>query len=44
MHGGLHNMWKVYRGRRKAPPNNDVSVFVFEKKQAGKNKMAGKVT
>lgn len=32
MQAGLHNMWKVYRGKKKAAPNNDVSVFVFEKK------------
>jgi len=38
MHGGLHNMWKVYRGRKKAAPNNEVSIFVFDKK-AGKPKM-----
>ena len=37
MHAGLHNMWKVYRAKKKAAPNNDVSVFMFEKK-AGKNK------
>ena len=39
MHAGLHNMWKVYRGRKKAAPNNEVSVFMFDKKQ-GKTKMA----
>ena len=43
MHAGLHNMWKVYRGRKKAPPNNDVSVFVFEKKNAKAAKF-GKLT
>ena len=42
MHAGLHSMWKVYRGRKKAAPNNEVSIFMFDKKQ-GKNKMA-KVT
>ena len=31
-------MWKVYRGRKKAAPNNEVSVFMFDKKQ-GKTKM-----
>lgn len=39
MHAGLHNMWKVFRGRKKAAPNNEVSIFMFDKKQ-GKVKMA----
>ena len=38
IHAGLHNMWKVYRGRKKTAPNNEVSVFMFDKKQ-GKTKM-----
>ena len=42
MYGGLHNMWKVFRGRRKAAPNNEVSVFMFEKK-AGKTKGQSKL-
>ena len=37
MHAGLHNMWKVFRGRKKTAPNNEVSVFMFDKK-GGKNK------
>lgn len=32
MHGSLHNMWKVYRGKKKAAPYNDVSIFMFDKK------------
>ena len=39
MHAGLHNMWKVYRGRKKTAPNNEVSVFMFDKKNQGKTKM-----
>jgi len=31
-------MWKVYRGRRKVAPNNEVSIFMFDKK-VGKTKM-----
>jgi len=39
MHAGLHNMWKVYRGRRKAPPHNEVSIFMFDKKQSKTSKL-----
>ena len=33
MHAGLHNMWKVYHGRKKTAPNNEVSIFMFDKKE-----------
>ena len=36
-------MWKVYRGTKKSAPHNEVSVFMFDKKQ-GKSKMGSKVT
>jgi hypothetical protein len=32
MHGGLHNLWKVYRAKKKDRGNMDCSVFIFEKK------------
>ena len=37
MHGGFHNFWKVYRGKKKTAPHNEVSIFMFDKKQ-GKTK------
>lgn len=38
MHGGLNNLWKVYRGKKKDRNNMDVSIFIFEKKQLDKKK------
>ena len=32
LYGGLHNMWKVYRGKKKSAPHNEVSIFMFDKK------------
>ena len=40
MHGGLHNLWKVYRAKKKDRGNMDVSVFIFEKKQLEKKKLS----
>jgi hypothetical protein len=38
MKGGMHNMWSVYRARRKVgvtgSGTGDVSIFMFEKKLA----------
>ena len=38
MHGGMHNMWNVYRAKRKVgvggSGTGDVSIFMFEKKIA----------
>jgi SCY1-like protein 2 len=39
MHGGLHNLWKVYRGKKKDAGNRDCSVFIFEKKTLDKKKI-----
>lgn len=40
MHGGLHNLWKVYRGKKKDRNMMDVSVFIFEKKTLEKKKLS----
>ena len=40
MHGGLHNLWKVYRGKKKDRNNMDVSLFIFEKKTLEKKKLS----
>jgi SCY1-like protein 2 len=40
MHGGLHNLWKIYRGKKKDRNNMDVSVFIFEKKSLEKKKLS----
>ncbi len=40
MHGGLHNLWKVYRGKKKDRNMMDVSIFIFEKKILDKKKMS----
>jgi len=38
MKGGMHNMWSVYRAKRKkggdGSGTGDVSIFMFEKKLA----------
>jgi hypothetical protein len=39
IHGGLHNLWKIYRGKKKDRGNMDVSVFIFEKKTLDKKKL-----
>jgi len=36
-------MWKVFRAKKKAAPFSEVSVFMFEKKQA-KSKMNAKIS
>ncbi|CDW79562.1 serine threonine protein kinase [Stylonychia lemnae] len=38
MHGGLHNLWKVYRAKKKDRNNMDCSLFIFEKKSLDKKK------
>lgn len=38
IHGGLHSLWKVYRGKKKDRNNMDVSIFIFEKKSLEKKK------
>ncbi len=40
MHGGLHNLWKVYRAKKKDRNNMDCSLFIFEKKQIEKKKLS----
>ena len=40
MHGGLHSLWKIYRGKKKDRNNMDVSVFIFEKKTLDKKKLS----
>jgi hypothetical protein len=40
MSGGLHNMWKIYRGKKKDRNNMDVSIFMFEKKHLEKKKLS----
>jgi len=40
MHGGLHNLWKVYRAKKKDRNNMDVSIFIFDKKNLEKKKMS----
>ena len=32
LYGGMHNLWKVYRGTMKTAPNSEVSIFMFDKK------------
>ena len=34
--GGLHNLWKVYRAKKKDRNNMDVSIFTFDKKAIDK--------
>jgi len=34
--GGLHNFWKIYRGKKKDRGNMEVSIFVFDKKTINK--------
>jgi hypothetical protein len=38
MRGGMHNMWNVFRGKRKVgvggTSTGEVSIFMFEKKIA----------
>ena len=38
LHGGLHSLWKIYRGKKKDRNNMDVSIFIFEKKALEKKK------
>ena len=38
LHGGLHNLWKIYRGKKKDRNMMDVSLFIFEKKTLEKKK------
>jgi len=38
IHGGLHNLWKVYRAKKKDRNNMDVSIFTFEKKSLDKKR------
>lgn len=40
MQGGLHNLWKVYRGKKKDRNFMDVSIFMFEKKTLDKKKLS----
>ena len=40
MHGGLHNLWKIYRGKKKDSNNMDVSVFTFDEKVLDKKKLS----
>jgi|LauGreDrversion4_2_1035121.scaffolds.fasta_scaffold101760_3 hypothetical protein len=40
IHGGLHGLWKIYRGKKKDRNNMDVSVFIFEKKTLDKKKLS----
>lgn len=40
LHGGLHNLWKIYRAKKKDRNNMDVSVFIFEKKSLEKKKLS----
>ena len=40
MSAGLHNMWKVYRGKKKDRNYMDVSIFMFEKKLLEKKKLS----
>ena len=40
MHGGLHNLWKVYRAKKKDRNNMDCSLFIFEKKSLDKKKLS----
>lgn len=40
LHGGLHNLWKIYRGKKKDRNNMDCSVFIFEKKILDKKKLS----
>ena len=40
LHGGMHNLWKIYRGKKKDRNNMDVSVFIFEKKSLDKKKLS----
>lgn len=40
MQAGMHNMWKVYRGKKKDRGNMDVSIFIFEKKNLEKKKLS----
>lgn len=40
MQAGMHNLWKVYRGKKKDRGNMDVSIFIFEKKQLEKKKLS----
>jgi len=39
MLGGLHNLWKVYRAKKKDRNNMDCSLFIFEKKSLDKKKI-----
>lgn len=40
MHGGLHNLWKIYRAKKKDRNNMDCSLFIFEKKILDKKKLS----
>ena len=39
MHGGLHNLWKVYRAKKKDRNNMDCSLFIFDKHSVDKKKV-----
>lgn len=40
MHGGLHNLWKIYRAKKKDRNNMDCSLFIFDKKSLDKKKLS----
>lgn len=40
MHAGLHNLWKVYRAKKKDRNNMDCSLFIFDKKNLDKKKLS----
>jgi hypothetical protein len=41
MHAGLHNLWKVYRAKKKDRNNMDCSLFIFDKSSVDKKKLTG---
>lgn len=40
MHAGLHNLWKVYRAKKKDRNNMDCSLFIFDKHAVDKKKFS----